>query len=261
MNDRAAPGVRVCNSTLFAGNVDDACARIVARVRERRGGYICFANAHVVVMSYHDPAFSEALEKAWMVCPDGAPVAWIARRFGASSSERIAGADLMARLFDVGQTDGLKHFLFGSTPDVLEHLEKGLRARHRSAEIVGCLSPGIISTAEQGPVETIERLYSANADVVWCGLGAPKQELWMYRNARSLAPAILIGVGAAFYFHAGTKKRAPLWMQRTGLEWTHRFASEPKRLGGRYVRTNSEFVVRAGLELIRKRRRTKAHSS
>lgn len=241
--------------------MDDACARIVSRVREGLGGYICFANAHVVVMSYHDPLLAHALEKAWMVCPDGAPVAWMARQVGARSSERIAGADLMARLFEVGQTESLRHFLFGSTAEVIQRLEKALHARHTRAEVVGSFSPGTISDTDPDPPETIERIRKARADVVWCGLGAPKQELWMDRNAALLAPSILIGVGAAFDFHAGTKKRAPVWMQRMGLEWAHRFASEPKRLGGRYVRTNSEFVVRAGLELIRKRRRTKAHSS
>ena len=262
MNDRAAPKVRVTNSTLFAGNVDSACEQIVGRVRQRAGGYICFANVHVVVLSWHDPALARALEEAWMVCPDGAPVAWMARQLGTSSSERIAGADLMARLFEVGQTEGLRHFLFGSTPDVIEHLEKALRAKYRKAEIVGCLSPGVIATEDQRPAEAIERINSVSADVVWCGLGAPKQELWMHRNAHLLVPSIVIGVGAAFDFHAGTKRRAPVWMQRTGLEWAHRLASEPRRLAGRYVRTNSEFVLRAGLEIIGRkgRGRARAHS-
>ena len=255
MNDKAAPTIRVCNSNVFAGNVDRACELILARVRERLGGYICLANAHVVVTSYHDPLLAEALEQAWMVCPDGAPVAWMARQLGGSSSERIAGADLMARVFDVGQSEGLRHFLLGSTADVLRRLEKALQARYTRAEIVGSFSPGVMSAAVDGPAEVIERISSAKADVVWCGLGAPRQELWMYRNAGLLAPSMLIGVGAAFDFHAGTKKRAPMWMQRAGLEWAHRLRSEPKRLAGRYVRTNSEFVVRAGLELIARKRR------
>ena len=90
--------------------------------------------------------------------------------------------------------------------------------------------------------------------VVWCAFGAPKQELWMYRNAAALAPALVLGVGAAFEYHAGTKKRAPVWMQRAGLEWLFRFASEPMRLGPRYVRTNSEFLVRAMASGLRRER-------
>jgi N-acetylglucosaminyldiphosphoundecaprenol N-acetyl-beta-D-mannosaminyltransferase len=255
MNDRAAPEIRVNNSGVFVGDVDSACEQIIVRVREGAGGYICLANVHVVVTSWHNRVLAQALDNAWMVCPDGGPVAWMARQMGARSSERIAGADLMDRLFDVGQTHGLRHFLFGSTPNVLKRLEQAVQARHGTAEIAGCFSPGPISAEDQGPAEAIERINSANADVVWCGLGAPKQELWMYRNAHLLSPSVVIGVGAAFDFHAGTKRRAPRWMQRTGLEWSHRLATEPKRLAGRYVRTNTEFLLRAGLELIARKGR------
>jgi N-acetylglucosaminyldiphosphoundecaprenol N-acetyl-beta-D-mannosaminyltransferase len=100
----------------------------------------------------------------------------------------------------------------------------------------------------------VAQICETEPHVVWCAFGAPKQELWMHRNASALTPALVLGVGAAFDFHAGTKKRAPVWMQRAGLEWLHRLCSEPRRLAGRYLITNSEFLLRASAQLVRRRK-------
>jgi N-acetylglucosaminyldiphosphoundecaprenol N-acetyl-beta-D-mannosaminyltransferase len=225
----------------FVGSIDDATACVLERVRSEEGGYACLCNVHVLVTAQHDPELRRALNRAWTVFPDGFPVAWLARR-AERDAARVAGADLMDAVLGAG--GGLRHFLLGSTPTVLE----ALRARYGDA-IVGTLSPpfGTIGA------EVIDEIRSAEPDVIWCGLGAPKQEMWMAEHAEDLAPAVLLGVGAAFDFTAGTKKRAPVWMQRSSLEWAHRLASEPRRLAGRYARTNTEFIVRAGVELARRR--------
>jgi N-acetylglucosaminyldiphosphoundecaprenol N-acetyl-beta-D-mannosaminyltransferase len=139
---------------------------------------------------------------------------------------------------------GLRHFLFGSTPEVLERL----RERFGDA-IVGAVSPPFGNVG----ADAVEEIRATRPDVIWCALGAPKQELWMATHADALAPALLLGVGAAFDFVAGTKPRAPRWMQRTSLEWAHRLATEPRRLAGRYARTNTEFALRICLELTRRR--------
>lgn len=244
----------VLGSRCFVGDLRRASEHVIERVTTGSGGYVCQANAHVLVMSRHDLELRRALEEAWIVHPDGSPVAWLARRLGATSAARIAGADLMTRVFELGEAVGLRHYLFGSTPDVIDRLETALASAHKKATLVGAVSPPFGSLFDEQALQAVEDIRSAEPDIVWCGLGAPKQELWMNRYASVLAPAVLLGVGAAFDFHAGTKRRAPEWMQRSGLEWAHRLWSEPRRLVGRYVRTNSEFIVRAALEIASTRR-------
>jgi N-acetylglucosaminyldiphosphoundecaprenol N-acetyl-beta-D-mannosaminyltransferase len=151
----------------------------------------------------------------------------------------------MPEVIDLGRSDSLRHFLFGSTPDVLERLSERLLKAYPGADIVGRLSPPFGSWTSNAEATLLEKISSTRPDVVWCALGAPRQELWMRRIGSALAPAVLLGVGAAFDFLAGSKPRAPLWMQQVGLEWLHRLASEPRRLGARYFRTNTEYVVRA----------------
>jgi N-acetylglucosaminyldiphosphoundecaprenol N-acetyl-beta-D-mannosaminyltransferase len=254
MDLAATPQCTVLGSRCFVGDLRTASEQIIERVRSGQGGYVCQANAHVLVTSCHDGSLRRALEQSWSINPDGWPVAWTARRLGATSAERIAGADLMTRVFEVGEPLGLTHYLFGSTPEVIQRLVTALISAHQSARIIGAVSPpfGALSAVQER--DAVECIRSVQPDLVWCGLGAPKQELWMNRYASLLAPAVLIGVGAAFDFHAGTKRRAPAWMQRNGLEWAHRLWSEPGRLAGRYVRTNSEFLVRAAMDLASTRR-------
>ncbi len=237
----------------LVGDVVSAAGRILDRVREGGGGYICQANAHVLVMAKRDERVRRALDEAWLVCPDGWPVAWVQRRLGVSNASRVAGADVMTRVFDEGRKQGLRHYLFGSTPDVLRDLERSLCSSHPGAEIVGSFSPPFGQPTEAEAREHVDRIRASVPDVVWCGLGAPKQELWMQLHAPTLAPAVVAGVGAAFDFHAGSKQRAPEWMQRSGLEWLHRLGSEPRRLAGRYVTTNTAFALSAARDLARRK--------
>jgi N-acetylglucosaminyldiphosphoundecaprenol N-acetyl-beta-D-mannosaminyltransferase len=237
----------------FVGDVDGAVARILDRVRARNGGYVCHANAHVLVTAKHDERLRRALGEAWMVCADGWPVAWLQRRLGASSASRIAGADLMTRVLEAGEEQGLRHYLYGSTPAVLEALARSVASSYPRSQIVGRFSPPFDELTEEAARDHVECIRASTPDVVWCGLGAPKQELWMQLHAASLAPAIVVGVGAAFDFQAGNKQRAPEWMQRAGLEWLHRLASEPRRLAGRYVTTNTAFALAAASDLARRK--------
>jgi N-acetylglucosaminyldiphosphoundecaprenol N-acetyl-beta-D-mannosaminyltransferase len=238
----------------YCGDLETAAELVLERVQERAGGYACFCNVHVVVTALHDARLRGALGEAWMRFPDGAPVAWFQRRSGCGSARRVAGPDLMPRIVELGQPLGLRHYLFGSSESVLRSLREELSARAPEALLAGASAPAI-STAELASAAVVAEIRAARPDVVWCALGAPKQEQWMQANHAALAPALLLGVGAAFEFVAGTKPRAPLSVQRLGLEWAHRLASEPRRLIGRYARTNAEFVVRAGLELARGSRR------
>jgi N-acetylglucosaminyldiphosphoundecaprenol N-acetyl-beta-D-mannosaminyltransferase len=161
----------------------------------------------------------------------------------------------MARSIAEGRNLGVRHFLLGSTEDVLRRLEENLARRFPGAEIAGRLSlPFFDADDFSGTDAAIADVRRASPHVVWLSLGCPKQELWMLRYAQELAPSLVAGVGAAFDFHAGTKRRAPAWVQRTGFEWLHRLLSEPRRLASRYARTNSEFLLLAGRELLKQRR-------
>jgi N-acetylglucosaminyldiphosphoundecaprenol N-acetyl-beta-D-mannosaminyltransferase len=235
----------VLGTDCFSGKADEAAALVLERVRTRRGGYVCFCNVHVVVSALHDDALRDSLDAAWARFPDGAPVAWMQRRLGERGAQRVAGPDLMPRIFELGVPLALRHYLVGSTDDVLERI----RGRFPEVLFAGSAAPEI----ENGVAVSSDLcadIRAAQPDLVWCAFGAPKQELWIREHAPLLAPAVVLGVGAAFDFVGGAKPRAPVRMQALGLEWLHRLVSEPRRLTGRYVRTNSEFVVRAARDLV-----------
>ena len=243
---------RVLDVDCFAGDLQAAAEALVERSRSGRGGYACLGNAHVLVTAKHEAQLRRALDEAWLVFPDGAPIAWLQRRLGDRGARRVGGPDLMPLVIASGVSTGVRHFLLGSTAGVLTQLQCNLEHAYPRARIVGSYSPTRRELDESKP-QIVENVRISDPDVVWCAFGAPLQELWMWRHACELAPAVLVGVGAAFDFIAGTKPRAPGWMQRSGLEWLHRLVQEPARLGGRYLRTNSEFALRAAPELMRAR--------
>ena len=235
----------------FAGSADDAADLVVSRALSREGGFAILCNVHVLTTAQRDQSLRSALDEAWAVFPDGAPVAWLLRRSGSPSARRVAGNELMSAVIERGIAHELRHYLAGSTPEVLTRLERSLLERFPGVRLVGSAGPFGNEAALDAVVAQISE---TKPHVVWCAFGAPKQELWMYRNTAALAPALVLGVGAAFEFHAGTKKRAPVWMQRAGLEWLHRLCSEPRRLAGRYLITNSEFLARASIQVARRGR-------
>jgi N-acetylglucosaminyldiphosphoundecaprenol N-acetyl-beta-D-mannosaminyltransferase len=224
----------------FAGDLDAAAGVVIKRAVSGKGGFACFVNVHVAMTADRDVKLQRALASAWKIFPDGAPIAWLRRRVGATDARRIAGPDLMALVFEAGRPIGLRHFLYGSTPSVLEALEIQLRQQFPDVAIVGCVAPS--PGTERSP-DMLAEIARARPHIVWAAFGAPKQELWAADHVDALAPAVIVGVGAAFDFHAGSKRRAPIWMQRAGLEWLHRFATEPRRLGWRYLSTNLRFLA------------------
>jgi len=233
------------------GDLDSAARAVVSRGGDGAGGYVCLCNVHLLTLSLHDVQLRRALGAAWERLPDGAPVAWLQRRLGHRDARRIGGPDLMPRVADLGREQGLRHFFLGSTSEVLEGVERALEQRFVGIQIAGSHSPPFADSVSHD-TGAIEAVRAADAQIVWCALGAPKQELWMHRFAPLLPSVLFLGVGAAFDFLAATKPRAPVWMQDRGLEWFHRLGSEPTRLGARYVRTNTEFLVRSGFELARR---------
>lgn len=234
---------------LVAASPDEAADAIVARAAGSEGGYACFCNVHVIVTAQEDPVLRESLGGAWAVFADGAPVAWLQRRLGAKAAKRVAGPDVMPAVVERGCSQSLRHFFFGSTAQVLEALERSLRGRFPDTLIAGSYAP---PPGAENDEDCVARIRAADPDVVWCGLGAPRQEAWMARFTEKLRPALLLGVGAAFDFNAGSAQRAPTWMRSAGLEWLHRLGSEPGRLASRYLTTNTRFLALAGSELARR---------
>jgi N-acetylglucosaminyldiphosphoundecaprenol N-acetyl-beta-D-mannosaminyltransferase len=246
----------VLGTPIFVGDVASGASWVIERSAAGSGGYVCLCNVHLFVAARHDDEVRRALENASMVFPDGWPIAWLQRRLGYGSASRVAGPDLMARVLADGRGFELRHHLLGSTDSVLRRLEANLGREYPGAKIVGTLSLPFFDRAEHVPMQAaIGKVRRSGPDVVWLALGCPKQELWMLRYAAELAPAVVVGVGAAFDFHAGTKRRAPLPVQKAGLEWLYRLSVEPRRLAGRYVRTNAEFLFVAGRALLARKDR------
>jgi N-acetylglucosaminyldiphosphoundecaprenol N-acetyl-beta-D-mannosaminyltransferase len=245
------PTVDVMGVSCFTGTLEEAADAVIEHALIGGGGYVVQCNVHVLMTAQRHPVVMKALNRASLVMPDGAPIAWLQSRVCAQPTARIGGPDLMPLVLDHGRESGLRHAFVGSTNGVVGALCSRLARRYPGLRVADAFGP---ERGQENSAFTLERIRKASADVVWIALGAPKQELWMYRNAAHLKPAIVIGVGAAFDFHAGAKRRAPAWIQRAGLEWAHRLASEPCRLSGRYLRTNSMFVIHAAASLSRLRR-------
>ena len=242
----------------LAGDVDAAVSAILERAHAHQGGYACLCNVHVLVLAQRDVHVHEALERAWAVFADGWPVAWLQRRAGAATAARVPGTDVMMQVFELDRKAELSHFLFGSSPEVLDRMRQRLLEMFPKARILGTFSPPYGSLDEVDFQQSLIAIRSASPDIVWCALGAPKQEVWMRQHAPRIAPALVIGVGAAFDFIAGTQLRAPQWAQDAGMEWLHRLRSEPRRLFGRYALTGFLFLWYAGSWLVRIRIRSGA---
>lgn len=227
---------------------DVAVARIMAWGRARESRYVAICNVHVTVTASRDAAFGEVIAEADMATPDGAPIAWMLRRLDFADQPRISGPDLMLALLRRCLDEGVAVYFYGSTPDTLAALERRLMERFPGLRIAGAESPPFRDLSAEEDDQSVARINASGAGILFVGLGCPKQERWMAAH-RGRVNAVMIGVGAAFDFHAGTVRRAPAWMQRNGLEWLHRLASEPRRLWRRYLVTNLLFIIGAILQL------------
>lgn len=228
---------------------DSALLSIYRWAANKESRYVCICNAHSVVTAGQDAAFGQVVEQADMATPDGAPVAWMIRKQGFKIQQRINGPDLMWRYCEQAAKRDESIFLYGATPKTLEILQQRLLAAFPGLKIADAWSPPFRALTEEEDADAVARINASGAGTVWVSLGCPKQELWMAAH-RGRVNAVMIGVGAAFDYHAGTITRAPLWMQNSGLEWLHRLASEPRRLWRRYFVTNSLFVLGAMRQLF-----------
>ena len=210
---------------------------------------VCVCGVHSVITGRKSLTHGTAIKAADLVTPEGAPVAWMIRKRGHVAQMRISGPDLMWACCQRALSNGTAMFLYGSTPSTLSKLERRLRSEFPGINIVGTFSPPFRNMSAEEDAGIVDMINRSAARIVWVGLGCPKQEAWMQAH-RDRVRAVMIGVGAAFDFHAGVVKRAPQWMQRNGLEWLHRLLQDPRRLAKRYLVTGAIFVMAVLLESL-----------
>jgi N-acetylglucosaminyldiphosphoundecaprenol N-acetyl-beta-D-mannosaminyltransferase len=230
---------------------DDALLQLSAWSTQRASRYVCASNVHSIVTARMDRAFQGVINDADLAVPDGAPVAWALRRLGYANQERINGPDLMWRFCGVAEEKGISVYLYGATETTLARLQESIRRAFPRLTIAGTWSPPFEHPSLESDAAAIDRINRSGAGVVFIALGCPKQEQLM-KAWRGKIRAPMVGVGAAFDFHAGIVARAPQWMQRYALEWLYRLIREPRRLWKRYLVTNTLFSVGIAMQLLRR---------
>lgn len=235
-------------------NLETALAAIADAVRQKRKGYICVTGVHGVMEAQSDEKFRRILNQAFLCTPDGMPMVWMGRIRGHREMRRVYGPDLMLDVCTWSETNPCRHFFFGGGEGVADALAWKLEARFPKMQIVGRFTPPFRPLNPAEEIELREKIRAAQPDIVWVGLSTPKQEKFMAEYLPKLDTTLMIGVGAAFDFHAGRVRQAPRWMQRSGLEWFHRLCAEPRRLAGRYLKNNPLFIAKIAGQLCGLRR-------
>ena len=233
---------------------DGAMAVMDGMIARRERGSFCAVAVHAVMVSQDDDEMRDAVVSSTLTFPDGMPLVWAVNRLGEDLDDRVYGPDLMDLYSRRCAERGHRVWLYGGRDEqALRALEANLRARHPGIEIVGGYSPPFRDLSDAEERELVERIDRDRPDVLWIGIGVPKQEKWMARLRPRLEVPVMCAVGATFDFHAGQVPQAPDWMQRRGLEWVHRMVQEPRRLVPRYLRYTPRFLLLLARQLVRER--------
>ncbi len=239
---------------ISAINVPMALEVLDAWIRQPHHTYVCITGVHGVMESQADPELRKIHNQAGLVTPDGMPMVWMSRLAGHKHVDRVYGPDLMLAVCEASLQKGYRHFFYGGNEGVPELLRDKLQEKFPGLQVVGTYSPPFRPLTPEEDAAIVARINAARPDIVWVGLSTPKQERWMAAHLGKVQAPVMIGVGAAFDFHAGLKPQAPRWMQRSGLEWLFRMVSEPKRLARRYLQNNPRFVMAVLMQLLGLRR-------
>lgn len=245
------PRADVLGVGVHAISMCQAVSAIDRAVRSRRKGYVCVTGVHGVMEAQSDAEFKEILNHSMLTTPDGMPTVWVGWLQGFREMERVYGPDLMSEIFRLSEERGYSHFLYGGNEGVAETLAGCLRARYPRIKIVGARTPPFRPLNAEEEVALREHVRSTQPDFFWVGLSTPKQERFMADYIRTFDCILMLGVGAAFDIHTGSKTDAPRWMKRAGLQWLHRLVQEPRRLWKRYLINNPKFIFSISLQLLR----------
>jgi N-acetylglucosaminyldiphosphoundecaprenol N-acetyl-beta-D-mannosaminyltransferase len=247
------PRVAIGGIPIHMARFGDALDRVEGLIRSGDAGYVCHVSAHGIVNAQDDPKLAAALAGATLAATDGMPLVWLGRWRG-HVVERIYGPDFMRALLDrtaAWRDRECRHFFYGASEEVLDGLVRHVRETYPGACVAGGISPPFRPLEPEEEMVDLRVMEEAGADVVWVGLGLPRQELWMARNRPRTRVPLMIGVGAAFDFLAGTKPQAPRFLGAHGLEWLFRMVTEPRRLVPRYLEIVPRFLALAARDLIR----------
>jgi N-acetylglucosaminyldiphosphoundecaprenol N-acetyl-beta-D-mannosaminyltransferase len=239
---------------LSAMTMESARDRVAHWVETGQKHYVNICTADTVVQCYDRPDMAKIVMEAGMATTDGMPLVWLARHFGFTDATRVYGPDLMLQLCALSEEKGYAHYFYGATDEVLAELKTNLLNKFPKLKIAGMYSPPFRPLEESEKDEVSARINAAKPDIVWCGLGTPKQDYWVAEFRPRLDCAAILAVGAAFNFHAGHVRQAPRWMMKSGLEWLFRLLVEPKRLWRRYIIGNPRFVFQTLKQWIRAKR-------
>jgi N-acetylglucosaminyldiphosphoundecaprenol N-acetyl-beta-D-mannosaminyltransferase len=248
---RKAASFEVLGVRVDAVQIPDVVSRMQEWIGQRDTcRYIAVTDMHSLMQAQHAASFKRILEKADLVVPDGFPLVWLGRRKGYPLRRRVYGPELMVRFCEQTAKEGIRHFFYGGAPGVAEDLAARLAARFPGLRVAGAFCPPFWPLTPQEDEAVSSMLNRSRADIVWVGLGAPRQERWMFEHKGRLAARVLVGVGAAFDFHTGRVAQAPPWMREHGLEWFFRLSREPGRLWRRYLLYGTEFTALVLLESL-----------
>lgn len=239
-------GVNVLASSY--GEVVGKCTDWAQRGQSRA---VLFVNVHVIMEARDNPKLLEQINGADMANPDGVPVVWTLRAFGARNATRVYGPDATIALLEAAQKTGVPIGFYGGTESTLARLVAEVEARYPGINIVYKMSPPFRKLSDEEDEAIVHQIAESGARWLFVGLGCPKQEKWVCEH-KDRIPAVMLAVGAAFDFIAGTKPQAPRWMMRNGLEWAFRFATEPRRLAGRYLKTNPRYMALVAFQWLRR---------
>ena len=238
------PRVDVLGVGISVVTMEIALGEVTRWIERDERRYVCVRDVHGVMESQRDPELLRIHAESGLTLPDGMPMVWAGRFAGAYGIERVYGPDFMLAVCELAVERGWASFLYGAGPGVPDLLARRLRERFPSLRVAGTYSPPYRPLTKQEDAEVVELINSSGAQLIWVGLSTPKQERWMAAHVNRIqAPAVLVGVGAAFDIHAGLKRDAPRWMGPLGLQWTYRLAQEPRRLLGRYGTNNPRFIA------------------
>jgi len=238
------PTVNVLGVGVSAINPATALRAVAAALDRREKGYICVTGVHGVSEAQGDESFSQILNRAFLCTPDGMPLVWAGRLQGRKEMSRVYGPDLMLAVLELSESRGHRQFFYGGADGTAEALRQRLLRRFPKLQIAGTFEPPFrpLDSGERARLKELVR--AARPDIMWIGLSTPKQERFMAEYLGELEVTLMVGVGAAFDFHAGRVRQAPLWMRRSGLEWLFRLCREPRRLWKRYLKNNPLFLLR-----------------
>lgn len=232
---------RILGTNISVTDMDQTLEYLTQNLEELRGKYICVSNVHTTVMAYRDKDYRKVQNNGAMALPDGKPLSIVSRKRGYSEAKRVPGPDLMPKIFEISREKKYRHYFYGGKEETLIKLKEKLKERYPYLDIAGMYAPPFRPLTKEEDEIVVQNINEVKPDFIWVALGAPKQEKWMYEH-RDKVNGVMLGVGAAFDFLAGSVKRAPRWMQEMCLEWFYRILQDPVRLIPRYVGTNADFL-------------------